>query len=174
MNKKQIYAKLKAGVYYSDKYAEEFPTVGYCVELEYNNMGDSLGSQQPWNAGPLYEKHPDDGRGEQTIAANFDYVFIMMSLNHDFNLKRLERYLTEAWQSGAQPVVVLTKADIAEDVSEKVHLAQSRHNRSGCLRGQCGYRTGNDALSKYFRPGMVIVFLDIRRRQIDIYQFSGG
>ena len=159
VNKKQIYAKLKAGVYYSDKYAEEFPTVGDYVELEYNNMGDSLITATMERRTCFTRKDPDDGQGEQTIAANFDYVFIMMSLNHDFNLKRLERYLTEAWQSGAQPVVVLTKADIAEDVSEKVQLAQSSTIGADVCAVSAVTGQGMDALSKYFRPGMVIVFL---------------
>ena len=49
------------------------------------------------------------------IAANIDTVFICMSLNQDFNLRRLERYMTIAWDSGAMPVVVLTKADLCEN-----------------------------------------------------------
>ena len=55
------------------------------------------------------------GRVEQVIAANIDTVFICMSLNQDFNLRRLERYMTIAWDSGAMPVVVLTKADLCEN-----------------------------------------------------------
>lgn len=52
---------------------------------------------------------------EQVLAANVDAVFLLMSLNEDFNLRRLERYLTMAWESGAQPVVVLTKTDLDPD-----------------------------------------------------------
>ena len=56
---------------------------------------------------------------EQVVAANIDTVFLCMSLNNDFNLRRLERYLAVAWESGADPVVVLTKADLCEDLSQK-------------------------------------------------------
>jgi ribosome biogenesis GTPase / thiamine phosphate phosphatase len=52
---------------------------------------------------------------EQVLAANVDAVFLLMSLNEDFNLRRLERYITMAWESGAQPVIVLTKTDLAHD-----------------------------------------------------------
>jgi ribosome biogenesis GTPase / thiamine phosphate phosphatase len=52
---------------------------------------------------------------EQVLAANVDAVFLVMSLNEDFNLRRLERYITMAWESGAQPVVVLTKADLCPE-----------------------------------------------------------
>ena len=155
----QIYAKLKTGVYYSDKYAEAFPTVGDYVELEYNTMGDSLITETMERKTCFTRKDPDDGQGEQTIAANFDYVFIMMSLNRDFNLKRLERYLTVAWQSGAQPVVVLTKADLAEDVPEKVLLAQSSTIGADVCAVSAVTGQGMDALSKYLQAGRVIVFL---------------
>ena len=59
------------------------------------------------------------GRDEQVVAANIDTVFICMSLNHDLNLRRLERYVTVSWDSGAVPVIVLTKADLCEDPDAK-------------------------------------------------------
>ena len=52
---------------------------------------------------------------EQVLAANVDAVFLFMSLNEDFNLRRLERYITMAWESGAQPVVLLTKTDLCPE-----------------------------------------------------------
>ena len=52
----------------------------------------------------------------QVVATNIDTVFICMSLNNDFNLRRLERYLSIAWDSGAIPVIVLTKSDLCEDI----------------------------------------------------------
>ena len=57
---------------------------------------------------------------EQIVAANIDTVFICMSLNNDFNVKRLERYLSVAWNSGAMPVIVLTKVDLCDEVDAKV------------------------------------------------------
>ena len=57
---------------------------------------------------------------EQIVAANVDLVFLVMSLNADFNLRRLERYLVAAWDSGAKPVIVLTKADLCNDVDHYV------------------------------------------------------
>ena len=55
----------------------------------------------------------------QVVATNIDTVFICMSLNNDFNLRRLERYLSIAWDSGAIPVVVLTKSDLCTEYREK-------------------------------------------------------
>ena len=53
----------------------------------------------------------------QLVAVNVDYVFLVMSLNHDFNIRRMERYLLAAWDSGAIPVIVLTKKDMCEDLA---------------------------------------------------------
>ncbi|MCA0989048.1 ribosome small subunit-dependent GTPase A [Guptibacillus algicola] len=55
---------------------------------------------------------------EQIIAANIDTVFLVNALNQDFNLGRIERYLVMAWESGANPVIVLSKADLSEDSEE--------------------------------------------------------
>lgn len=54
---------------------------------------------------------------EQIVATNVDLILLVMSLNDDFNIRRLERYLVAAWDSGATPVIVLTKADLCEDVT---------------------------------------------------------
>ncbi len=56
----------------------------------------------------------------QNIATNVDVCFICMSLNEDFNLRRLERYLSVVWESGAKPVVVATKSDLCMDIEQKL------------------------------------------------------
>ena len=55
---------------------------------------------------------------EQIVAANVDVVFLVSSLNSEFNLRRIERYVTLAWESGAQPVIVLNKCDLCENPEE--------------------------------------------------------
>jgi len=62
---------------------------------------------------------------EQVVAANVDTVLIVTSLNADFNVRRLERYLATAWESGAQPAIVLTKADLCDDVEGFVFEVES-------------------------------------------------
>ena len=68
-------------------------------------------------AGLLARKRPGDTQHdavvEQAIAANIDVALLAMAVDNDFSLRRLERYLTLAWDAGAKPVVVLTKADLA-------------------------------------------------------------
>ena len=56
---------------------------------------------------------------EQVVAANIDTIFLCMALNRDFNIRRLERYLSMAWDSGAVPVIILTKIDLCDDLQAK-------------------------------------------------------
>jgi len=61
----------------------------------------------------------------QVVAANVDVVFIVVGLDGNFNVRRMERYLTLAWESGAQPVVLLTKADLCDDVDARVFESEA-------------------------------------------------
>jgi ribosome biogenesis GTPase len=61
----------------------------------------------------------------QVVAANIDVVFIVMGLDGDYNLRRLERYLLLAYESGARPVVLLSKADLTPDVASIVREVQA-------------------------------------------------
>ena len=62
---------------------------------------------------------------EQIVAANVDIAFLVMSLNADFNVRRLERYLIAAWDSGAKPVIVLTKSDLCDDVTSYIQEVET-------------------------------------------------
>lgn len=152
------YARLKSGVYYNDG-VEDFPTVGDFVLMQYNPSGDSMITKTLARKTTFSRRNPTIGRGEQVVAANFDYVFIMQSLNHDFNTKRLERYVTLAWQSGAIPVVVMTKADLVTDYSAQLHQAEKTAAgvHVAAVSAHTGY--GLDQLSKYVQPGKTVVFL---------------
>lgn len=153
----EAYARLKTREYYVD--GESFPTTGDFVMIDYVPNGDSRILSTLPRRTYFSRRDPDKGRGEQAVAANFDYVFLMQSLNMDFNPKRLERYLTLTWQSGAAPVVVLTKADLAEDYSG--YLAEVERVAAGVDIHIVSARTGfgMEGLRKYLVPGKTIVFL---------------
>lgn len=96
---------------------------------------------------------------EQILAANFDIVFIVSSLNNDFNSRRIERYLTLAWESGATPVVILSKADLCSDVDERIYELQSIAigvpiHAVSIISGQ-----GIQEVSKYFTLGKTVAVL---------------
>lgn len=70
-------------------------------------------------------KDPGEQTGEQVLIANVDLVFVVQSLSgNGLNVRRLERELVMAWESGARPVVVLTKADLCDQVEEQLKLAE--------------------------------------------------
>ena len=153
----ESYAQLKGKEYYFD--GEIFPTVGDFVIIDHNNDGDSRIIKTLERRTYFSRRDPDKGRGEQAVAANFDYVFIMQSMNHDFNPKRLERYLTAARQSKAEPVIVLTKADLTDDyLPYIIETGRVAENVKTCIvSSKTGY--GMNELSKYLQKGKTLVFL---------------
>ena len=68
----------------------------------------------------LVRRAAGDRPDDQIIAANIDVVFVMTALDHDFNVRRVERYLAAVWESGATPVVLLNKADLCGDVEGRI------------------------------------------------------
>lgn len=152
------FARLKTAVYLNHG-SEMFPTTGDFVLIKYNDTGDSTIVRTLKRLAFFSRRDPTRGRGEQAVAANFDYVFIMQSLNYDFNIKRLERYMTLAWQSGAQPVIVLTKADLMSDCREHIQAVQTLAPGVAVVSVSAISGYGLDALSLYLQPGKTAVFL---------------
>ncbi len=96
---------------------------------------------------------------EQVLAANVDVVLIVTSLNEDLNLRRLERYLTLAWESGARPIFVLTKADLADDVEAAVEEVESIAFGVPIVPISSVTGDGLDALRPYLAPGVTAALL---------------
>ena len=151
------HARLKASAYYAG--TELFPTVGDFVMINYVENGDSQIIATLPRRTFFSRREPGPIPRDQAVAANFDYVFIMQSLNLDFNPKRLERYLTLAWQSGATPVILLTKADLVDDYWD--YLTQVERVAAGVnthvVSAHNGY--GLQRLNAYLQPGKTVVFL---------------
>ncbi|WP_300578228.1 ribosome small subunit-dependent GTPase A [Phenylobacterium sp.] len=95
----------------------------------------------------------------QVVAANFDVVLLTTGLDTDFNLRRIERYLTAAWRTGAQPVVVLTKADLVEDVPAFVREVEGVALGAPVLPIAAPQGLGLEALQAYLGPGTTAVML---------------
>ncbi len=95
----------------------------------------------------------------QVIAANIDVVFVVTSMNADLNPRRLERFLAAAWQSGARPVVVLTKADLSEDPESQA--AEIATLAAGCpvLTVSARQGLGLDGLMDHLSPGQTCVLI---------------
>lgn len=152
------YARLKKGAYYSGE--ESFPTTGDFVLLSWQDNGDSIIYKTLQRRTYFSRLDPSSaGHAEQAVAANFDYVFIMQSLNHDLNLRRLDRYLTLAWQSGAQPVVLLSKADLNDNREAEADKVRAAALGVDVYSVSSKTGLGLDDIKKYLLPGKTIVFL---------------
>jgi ribosome biogenesis GTPase / thiamine phosphate phosphatase len=101
----------------------------------------------------------DHARPTQVLAANVDVVFVVTSLNRDFNLRRLERYLATAWESGAQPVVLLSKADLEPDVAGMRLAAEATAPGVEVIAVSAVSGDGLDGVRRHLGPGRTVVFL---------------
>ena len=111
--KAQISGKLR----YNAVNISDYPAIGDFVMLDEND-GNSVIHHILTRKSAFIRKAAGTSNNDQVVAANVDTVFICMSLNKDFNLRRLERYISIGWDSGAVPVVVLTKSDLCGNIDD--------------------------------------------------------
>jgi ribosome biogenesis GTPase / thiamine phosphate phosphatase len=101
------------------------------------------------------------GRREerQALAANIDLVFLVCGLDGDFNVRRLERYLTLAVESGARPVVVLNKADLCDEVAGRMREAAEVSGGAPVVAVTTVGTPGVDALREFLAAGQTVALL---------------
>jgi ribosome biogenesis GTPase len=100
-----------------------------------------------------------DTTREQIVAANIDTVFLTTGLDGDFSLRRIERYLVTAWESGAQPVVLLTKADLCDDPDAAVREVEAVASGAPVHATSVRENHGLDILGQYLGPGRTVALL---------------
>jgi ribosome biogenesis GTPase len=90
---------------------------------------------------------------EQVLGANVDVLFLVTGLDRDFNIRRLERYLAIARESGAQPVIVLNKADVSDDLEQNLASVQAVAGNVSILPVSAKTGAGVDAMLALLKPG---------------------
>ena len=131
------------------------PLTGDFVRFRYNAQGESMITEVLPRFSHFERKDPTAKRTSQTLAVNFDTLFVMMSLNENFSIPRLERYLTLAEDMGeAKVVVVLTKKDLKRDVNFGGNRLLSTAIEISAKTGD-----GLDQLSPYLAPGKTVAFI---------------
>jgi ribosome biogenesis GTPase len=100
-----------------------------------------------------------DATREQIVAANIDTVFLTTGLDLDFNLRRIERYLVTAWESGAQPVVLLTKSDLCDDPDARVRDVEGIASGAPVHATSARRNDGLAVLRQYLSPGRTVALL---------------
>lgn len=115
----ELSAEAAGKMFYEARGAEDLPAVGDWVVIRplLDEMKAVIHAVLPRKS-KFSRKAAGDNTDEQIVATNVDTVFLVSSLNQDLNLRRIERYLTLAWESGATPVIVLNKTDLCDNVEE--------------------------------------------------------
>ena len=107
----------------------------------------------------IKRRAPGHDRSVQLIAANIDTVFVVTSCNADFNIPRLERYVALCFEAEVEPVILLTKADLAEDASEYATQAQGISNDVPVLSLDARGDEPAAKLAPWCKPGQTVAFL---------------
>lgn len=140
--------------------ASDFPAVGDFVMVDWNeNGGNAIIHQILPRKSCFTRKAAGDTRTGQVVASNIDTVFLCMSLNKDFNLRRLERYLSVAWDSGAVPVIVLTKSDLCPDPESRLYEVSSVAMGVDILITTVMEEKGCERIRSYIGIGKTVAFI---------------
>ena len=138
------------------------PLTGDFVRFRYNAQGESMITEVLPRFSHFERKDPTAKRTSQTLAVNFNTLFIMMSLNENFSTARIRRYLDLAADMGeAEAVVVVTKVDLRQDGDEEF-FDELREEVAGAARIlEISSLTGEgmDAVDEYAKPGRTLAFI---------------
>ena len=154
-------ARKKAGAYHNRPDAVP-PTTGDFVALKWNPHGEGRIVATLPRKSRFERLDPSSKRRQaQTIAVNFDTLFFLMSLNQNFSVRRLERFLAAGAASGAPVVVVLTKSDLVDEQELAEYLAQARAHSGGAEVVAISSLTGVglDKLAPYVQPRRTLAFI---------------
>jgi len=147
-------ARAAGRLFYAHEVGAPIPAVGDWVGLRETTITSILPRRSAF-----IRKRAGLGSDEQVLAANVDAAFLLAGLDDDFSLRRLERYITTAWDSGAEPIVVLTKADLCSDVGEAVLQVESVAIGVPVYPVSNVTGIGVEALEPHLRAGRTVVLL---------------
>jgi len=157
----RITGKVSGKILYEASGRVDYPAVGDWVAIDRleDEKGIAIINGLLTRKSKFSRKIAGKKNEEQIIAANVDILFICMSLNHDFNLQRLERYIGLAWNSGAVPVVILTKSDLCSDVYEKIEDVRGASPGVDVYAVSVINEVGLEEIEKYIDFGKTVSFV---------------
>ncbi len=157
----EIAAEVSGKFHYRVKELSDYPAVGDFVMVDRtdNSSGTAIIHHILTRKSAFARRMAGSKEDIQVVAANIDTVFICMSLNNDFNLRRLERYLSIAWDSGATPVIVLTKSDLCKEIDTRLHEIASIAIGVEVLVTTSTANDGYQSLKRYLQHGKTVAFI---------------
>jgi ribosome biogenesis GTPase len=155
----ELHAQPAGRMFYAHETGAPLPAVGDWVavaqpEGERATITSILGRRSAF-----VRKRAGNNSHEQVLAANVDVAFLLAGLDDDFSLRRLERYIATAWESGAEPVIVLTKLDLCSDVPAAVFAVESVAIAVPVYPVSNVTGEGLGALEAHLQPGRSVVLL---------------
>ena len=138
------------------------PLTGDFVRFRYNAQGESMITEVLPRFSHFERKDPTAKRTSQTLAVNFNTLFVMMSLNENFSTARIRRYLDLARDMGAaEVVVVVTKVDLRQDGDEEFfdELREEVGDAARILEISSLTGEGMDLVNEYVKPGQTLAFI---------------
>lgn len=157
----ELTAAISGKLRFAVKTLADYPAVGDFVMLyrQDDTTGYAIIHHVLTRKSAFIRKAAGTAHEEQIVAANIDTVFICMSLNNDYNLRRLERYLGIAWDSGALPVIVLTKADLENNILTKLRELSNVACGVEVFVTSSFTKEGLASVQKYIGNGKTIAFI---------------
>lgn len=157
----ELYAEISGKLRFSAESISDYPAVGDFVMLDRreNTGGNAIIHHILTRKSAFIRKAAGTAQEVQVVAANIDTVFLCMSLNKDFNIRRLERYLSITWDSGARPVVVLTKSDLADNLEEKLLEVEKIAIGADIAVTSSMTEDGYEAIMPFITSGQTVAFL---------------
>lgn len=149
----ELLCKISGRLRFETVSREDLPAVGDWVQI--NEEGSIIEKVLP-RTSKFSRKKAGQEAEEQIIAANIDTIFILSSLNDELNIGRIERYLLLCWESGANPVVVLTKADTCPNSDEKRKEVESKLYGVKVLTISSITKEGIEELNPFLEMGKTI------------------
>ena len=137
----------------------DYPAVGDWTAVKPGRGGGALIEAVLPRRSAFVRKAAGEITEAQVVAANVDTVFLVSGLDGDFNLRRIERYLTTAWTSGAAPVVVLNKADLRPDLESFVRAAAEVAAGVPVVAVSALTADGLAGIEPYLAPGRTVALL---------------
>lgn len=157
----EVLGKISGKLQYEAAGRQDYPAVGDWVVLDRTDSqrGDAIIQAIMPRKNKFSRKAAGKKFDEQIVAANVDLLFICMSLNNNFNLRRLERYISLAWECMTVPVILLTKSDLCDDIDEKYHEVMNVALGIDVLIVSALTKNGLDDIKQYIQPGRTIAFI---------------
>lgn len=138
---------------------DDFPAAGDWAAVSSSGEGQGVIQALLPRKSKFSRKAAGQAAVEQIVAANVDTVFLVTALNRDFNLRRLERYLALVWDSGANPVIILNKADLCPDAAAKAVQTEAVAAGVPVHTVSAVSGLGLDSLARYLEPGRTVALL---------------